>query len=546
MLRKLRISLMLIAILTVAPFGAADAQDLPPDDLGDFEDGTNVSEESGSFSNLSRYFGVTLGASSTTSDAVDITRQTLTIEVNLPASDSFKTKLSFDVGNFEGTHKQELQQAYLPAWQKCQGIDRTSRDWEVNACDAVFDEATGAFLPLEIEIPVDESYAEANEAYIQYEPTDWMILRVGRQPLVIGQFDVFSPLMFLSPIKATGTKIRGTRADLAVSQDAVNVSLFPVSNIEVSAYAAPGMRIDPVTESERRTWATQEDYRYSPGEGQSNAFQDIDDHALNVARLVYYGDSVTFGVTVLEGADTNTELVRVAKIIQKDSEYFLADDEGVFFPELKATAVEFAYRMAPKWSFILEHVAMETQSNWDLLPREEDGYTEQHYQEIINNGFQQVIDKLNGKTTYDVNLTISSAGLVYKGDRWLANLQLAQFSLQGATVLEEDLSQKLDLAVRSGEEPEDFNDVVIPVLGGVRLLGQEKQGYVGFGFGVYNGNLGFGIAGGWRFFERLELGAFAGSALDDSAGGSGDLPERQEYTTPSSDGSFSLALNYLF
>ena len=63
----------------------------------------------------------------------------------------------------------------------------------------------------------------------------------------------------------------------------------------------------------------------------------------------------------------------------------------------------------------------------------------------------------------------------------------------------------------------------------VRLLGDEKQGYAGFGFGSFGQNFGFGLSVGWRYFEKLEVGVFGGMALDVTGA---DEIEAEGYESP--------------
>lgn len=84
---------------------------------------------------------------------------------------------------------------------------------------------------------------------------------------------------------------------------------------------------------------------------------------------------------------------------------------------------------------------------------------------------------------------------------------------------------------------------IIPIVNIVRLLGAEKQGYAGAGFGTFGQNFGFGASAGWRFYERLEIGLFGGLALDVNGA---DEIEAEGYDTPEGDGYFNLGLNYLF
>ena len=136
---------------------------------------------------------------------------------------------------------------------------------------------------------VDDSFAELTEAYIQWEPTSFATIRAGRQPIVLGQFEVFSPLMFTSPMKARGTKTKTTKADMSYAQDGVQLSLFPFSQVEVSFTAIPKMRLDPVNEKRFKQFASLKSDFTNFIEEPVSVLQDIGDNDMSVARIMYYG-----------------------------------------------------------------------------------------------------------------------------------------------------------------------------------------------------------------------------------------------------------------
>jgi len=405
-----------------------------------------------------------------------------------------------------------------------------------NDCDRLVDGDNNYFAPSK-EITVEDSFSDLNEAFIQWEPTSFLTLQAGRQPIVMGQFEAFSPLMFLLPMKSTGTKTRTAKADLSFPQDGFNVSLFPLPNLEVSYVSVGAMRLDPSTKKRLEEFALSDgdELRILGGADPSENIEDIADHDLSVARIMYFGDRLTFGVTSIEGVDTNMDMVRDARIVADGSdEYALDDDKGARFPEMSATAIELSYRLGSKWTFVMEYTEQETELEFSVLPS-------RFGDDDFHDEFQDVIDSFNGKPVYDASITMGSVGMVFKGDRWLANLQMAQRTEEGATAEEERLSNALDWDTIYNFEG-DTEDT-LPILNVARLLGEEKQGYAGAGFGVFAQSFGFGLTAGWRYFERLEIGAFMGMALDVTGA---DTIEQQGYESPEGESFVNFGLNYLF
>lgn len=211
-------------------------------------------------------------------------------------------------------------------------------------------------------------------------------------------------------------------------------------------------------------------------------------------------------------------------------------------------AIEFSLRLTSKLSFIVEQTIVETEKELDMLPfGGNEGFKPTAYNPADpQNGvdllptYQELFTQNDRKPYVDVEITMQSAGFVYKGDRWLINFQLAQRTMEGANANAERWLDALDPSTYEGDDEEDD---ILPILNAVRLLGDEKQGYAGFGFGSFGQNFGFGLSVGWRYFEKLEVGLFGGMALDVTGA---DEIEAEGYETPDSDTYASFGINYLF
>ena len=119
---------------------------------------------------------------------------------------------------------------------------------------------------------------------------------------------------------------------------------------------------------------------------------------------------------------------------------------------------------------------------------------------------------------------------------------MAQRTEEGATAEEDDLFNKLNYEFIQDGSVEEFNDI-LPILNVARLLGEEKPGYAGAGFGVFAQSFGFGLTAGWRYFEKLEVGAFMGMALEVTGA---DTIEQQGYESPEGESFVNFGINYLF
>ena len=618
MLRKLVLAAAWAALMA-NPLSGASAQGLPPDD-GGFEIETEETvEEKGFLENLSQYVGATFGNNSGTSNAVDRTISAVAINLEMPEIFGLKSAVNFDLGAYENTYKLELSGNGRQTVETCQSVaptpsigmendpaltqaelDELDRFYQ-NDCWSVYDREAGAYRQPELERVVDDSFAELTEAYIQWEPTSFATVRAGRQPIVLGQFEVFSPLMFTSPMKARGTKTKTTKADLSYAQDGLQLSLFPLSQLELSFTAIPKMRLDPVNEERFEQFAAlKSDFtNFMPGESGVQTLQDIGDNDMSVARVIYYGDRLTFGITAMTGAETNEDPIRDARLVAVGCEeyflpdtppigsdcfgrldngqpdlpydpannyvtYALDDDKGLRYAETEVLALEAKLNLTPKLSFIYEVTIVEGEKELGILPsggregfrpvipRFVDGDpADPNFDPNANDIellpiFAELITDNDRKPYINVETTMHSGGLIYQGERLLINAQLAQRVQKGASAKEEELRKKLDWDSYQGDDTEENGSGVsdiIPIVNAVLLLGGEKQGFVGAGFGTFGQNFGFGLSGGWRFFERLEIGAFGGMALDVTGA---DEIEAEGYDTPQDEGYISFGVNYLF
>ena len=627
MLRKTLLLAALTGFVGSAALDPAFSQGLPPDDFG-FEIETAEEPKQESFlANLSQYFGATAGSNSGTSNAVDRSISAIAVQVDLPEFAGLKSAFNFDVGNYNNTYKFELSGSARQTLANCQqqvpnpnidqdyqSLNAAERElydsyWQ-NGCYEVYDEDEGAYLEPETERVVEDSFTELTEAYIQWEPTSFATIRLGRQPIVLGQFEVFSPLMFTTPMKARGTKTKTTKADLSYAQDGLQVSLFPTSQIELSFTSIPNMRLDPVNEKRFQEFALLKGDSLNFINDQVETLQDISDNDMSVARLVYYGNRLTLGLTAIQGVDTNEDPIREARLAPIGCEEFfdndlppagsecaggfapvtdpfgntfqqpvigvpgsgefdtyeLAQDEGLRYGEMEAIAFEARLNLTSKLSFIYEVTMVEGEKELGILPfggtrgEEPRAISPMSFQGDPNDPnfdpyagstrllpfFDQVFNQNDAKPYINVETTMHSGGFIYQGDRLLINAQLAQRVQKGASELEEQLRKDLDWDTYYGEDTEENGSGasdILPIVNAVLLLGGEKQGFIGAGFGTFGQNFGFGLSGGWRFFEKLEIGAFGGMALDVTGA---DEIEAEGYDTPEDEGYVSFGVNYLF
>lgn len=177
------------------------AQDLPQAG-GDFEIETDAASAGADWS---RYIGGTFRVVSADGDTVSRQLVALQVDIDLPAGENVKTVISLDVADFENSYTQQLRR----------DVDETP------------------LLPRRRETVVADSFADLSEAYVQWQPTDFATVSVGRQNLIWGQFEFLSPVGFLLPYSGTNTSPRPRRADFSYTQDGITLALYPTRNSEL-------------------------------------------------------------------------------------------------------------------------------------------------------------------------------------------------------------------------------------------------------------------------------------------------------------------------
>ncbi len=100
--------------------------------------------------------------------------------------------------------------------------------------------------PADREISVSTSEFELREAYGELEPLPNLIVAVGRQRPIWGQFDVFSAVNLLLPIEFQSTEFGIGKQTYRMPQDVVSVTWFPLPRMEVQGYYFITHNLDPL------------------------------------------------------------------------------------------------------------------------------------------------------------------------------------------------------------------------------------------------------------------------------------------------------------
>ena len=557
------------------------AQDLPPDD-GGFDIETVELPDGGLWGQFNQFVSGSLGTVQADGDVLDRDISVLELDFNIPASDRFQTVLSLDAIEYDLTYTQDLRSnVNKERTEDCEilkgvfamieqgirvgslhGDEARDHARNINPCPDT-ETFEPELLPTTREFEVTGDDVDMREAYLQWQASDYATLRVGRQIMVWGQLEYLSPVAFLAPTRTTNTSFRANKAELGYGQDSVQLSLFPLSNVELQLIHAPEMRIDP---SLRDSYGGFDSFSdgivYAEGHTRNMTEPEISDYDFSVARLVYFGTNTTVALTAVEGVNALYEPVRDVELVRhgqnganctnednNEAVYCFSDDKGRQYTPSTAYGLELSQRLTDKWTLRFEHTQSEYREALDsfrpigrsidvLQPEKNNSQTDATIlpDAIIGGG--------KGRFHIDREQAISALSFLYEGDIWNINLQLVALQSEPLTTIDENLDEADKAEQRRLGSTVDEDDAAFPMFHVTRSLGAEEQGYFGVGSGAFFNAYGFGIFGGWTFAETLQIGAMTGISLEISENGPADT----EFYHFDADNSIiaQIGVSYLF
>lgn len=488
---------------------AAGAQELPQ---GGFELETETENSSGLWAWLADRAGGRIGTVMTEGDVV--TRQLAALQLNLtvPTRWNVQSVLAVDFVDFDNRFEQEAR-----------------------------DEASQRGLPPTREVLVGDSFTEVREAYVDWNFSDFAALRLGRQPLVWGQFEFLTPVGFMLPYRGTNTSTRPSRADFTYAQDAATLSLYPVSRLEVQLIHVPQMRIDPSIEENFLTFSRLfPDNVYSDGHAANRRFPDASDYDLSVLRAVWYGNRVTLGVTALDGGNLLLEPERLRHLTRDNcppgESICWRDDAGLTYAEGNAFGIELSVQLRDGWTFRAEYAEISTLEDISYRPCVNEGVFCADGRALAD----FIIDENRGRAWYEERQPLSAIGFSYDGDDWFGYGQLANFEIEPKSANDRRLAELERIDER---RIDDDADGLVPLFFVARRLGDDRQGFMGFGGTAFFSAYSVGFLGGWQFRESLDVGGFIGAVAD--VAGSPDGDELYE-SVDDGDAVVQFGITYLF
>ena len=284
-------------------------------------------------------------------------------------------------------------------------------------------------LPATRELEVTASGAEIREAYLQYDPADYLSLSVGYQRPIWGQFDIVSPVNLLLPLEFQSDDPSFDKSSFRMPQPAVSATVFPFERLEVSAYWFPGTNLDPLhqeilDEAGPNTVYVAGD-EFGATETRPRPREDASDYDAYAARAVWYGDALILGLTYFEGRNTLFTFDALplvpAPVLQEEGgtsydAYSVIDRSAL--PSSRAVGVELAVPVG-RYTYTVEAFNMMTEADIGALRREiiPQGATDARSQ-ATRELYQWIVNENGGRGYVDVELYMAGAGFDALYDHW--------------------------------------------------------------------------------------------------------------------------------
>ena len=287
-------------------------------------------------------------------------------------------------------------------------------------------------LPATRELKVTASGAEVREAYLQYDPADYLSLSVGYQRPIWGQFDIVSPVNLLLPLEFQSDDPSLEKSSYRMPQPAVSATVFPFERLEVSAYWFPGTNLDPLHEEILNEAGANTVYvagDYLATETRPRPREDASDYDAYAARAVWYGDALILGLTYYEGRNTLftfDELPLVPKPVEQTSG--TGDDAQTYdaysviersvLPSSRAVGFELSVPVA-RYTYTVEAFHMMTEADIGSIGRESipQNATDTRSQ-AARELYEWIVNENGGRGYVDVDFYMAGAGFDALYDHW--------------------------------------------------------------------------------------------------------------------------------
>ena len=358
------------------------------------------------------------------------------------------------------------------------------------------------------------------DAYLQVNVGESLVFTAGQQTIVWGQLDIFSPVDFLLPLDFS-SPLSYSKVDMRLPILAAKLSWFPTSRLEIQGYYFPQITYDDTVKEElERDRGRAFRMINSQGEGiqEKVKFRPPKDESHYAARLLYYGDWATVGLTYFKGytpfVKTFTKASLLEGVILQDFQDSFQEgdtvdvvnvEDEVRFGKAQGIGFEFV-KTVGDWSWKADIMTVEDDANETLgstvafkdLDEEDDPIAEPS-----KAYWRWVLGKNKGNTYAKQRNIFTGIGFDAKLARWNINFYVYNF-----TILESDDLKELNALRKAAETHKSDSDSPssFPAFNIAYSLDAEKNKNLGVAFGIFGVAFGISFYFLGSFWESLRLG----------------------------------------
>ncbi len=314
------------------------------------------------------------------------------------------------------------------------------------------------------------------EAYVDINFGRYGSLSVGRQVLVWGQFEGFSPIDMVMPHDYSTGTAGMTKVQNRLPQDAVVLNLFPIENLKISGYYFPHITRDPMIEK----FFENAEVHYGEETHNTRVLEqpDEDEDYQTALRIMYYGDKWTVGYTRYDGWEGYySENEHIHPDPFRPGEYNHIPHPKV--ERFQSEGWEFAIP-SNKWTWKFE--TMVAKRSLDLDHNRFSDTNTPEEQDFLD----WVLNENASRFYVPVWYRLSVVGFDYSSERWDTNFLMFNINEDIAgDEYEKRYKQSYDI---NGQNYKDSLFPVwlyIPFIHTARYFDDEKSSAIGAGFGIY-------------------------------------------------------------
>ena len=390
-------------------------------------------------------------------------------------------------------------------------------------------------------IDVDASGAELREAYVQYNPTESIGLSLGYQRPIWGQFDVVSPVNLLLPIEFQSNDLAWEKSSYRMPQPTVSATLFATERLELTGYWFAGTNLDPLHKEILDEGGANEVYvaGKDPEDTETRARprKSFSDYHAGAARMVWYGDGLTLGMTYYSGRNTlfaadSLPLVEAPVSLQGGGmEAYNVIDRTVL-PKSTAFGVELSVPTG-RWTWKAEAFRMSTETDIGGLRRDTIEGDNRSAKMML---YEWIRNENGGKGYADIDVLMIGAGFDAVFDRWRFGGAAFTFDTSLSSKAEE-ANRLMRAAYPNEDDAIDSDTVWFPNFYVIRDFNDERTRSTGLlaGFaGPFLGVSAFYTGSwfeGWRWTASAEYAALVSDEMLSDVNSEDDTYEIENFAT---------------